>query len=158
MRRQISEAQLRNIVHDVIMEEVEAQALEEGLWGGASTLFNRGKNKAQMSTQNLSDKIGDYAREKYTQAKKNIQNAYGQAKRTYQAGSINQDLQKYVNDAETALNNLKNANQRALDSGFGALLNKNVLPLIDQLLKNLNRVRGQGKSLRSNMQNVDLQI
>jgi len=157
MRRQISEAQLRNIVHDVIMEEVEAQALEEGLVGGISTLFNRGKNKAQMSTQNLSDKIGNYAREKYEKAKTNVKNAYGQAKRTYQAGSINQDLQKYVNDAETALNNLKNANQRALDSGFGALLNKNVLPLIDQLLKNLNRVRGQGKSLRSNMQNVDLQ-
>ena len=157
MRKQISEAQLRNIVHDVIMEEVEAQALEEGFWGGASTLFNRGKNKTQMSTQNLSSRIGDYAREKYNQAKTNVQNAYGQAKRTYQAGSINQDLQKYVNDAETALNNLKNANQRALDSGFGALLNKNVLPLIDQLLKSLNTVRGQGKSLRSNMQNVDLQ-
>lgn len=46
MRRQISEAQLRDIVHDVIMEEVEAQELEEGLKGGISTLFNRGKNKA----------------------------------------------------------------------------------------------------------------
>lgn len=170
--KRITEAQLRNIIHNVIMEEVQnqmemnnltEQELEEGLFGGMSSLFNRGKNMATKSSQNfgtnLKNKFGqgvEYAQQQYDKAKQNVQNAYGQAKKTYQAGSINQDLQKYVNNAESALTNLKNANQRALNSGFGALLNKNVLPLIDELLKNLNRVRGQGKSLQTNMQNADL--
>jgi hypothetical protein len=163
-RRQITESELRNVIRDIIAEEIQYGNLDEGLFGGIQTLFNRGKNNVQQQSQNFGgnfqnklDGAKEYMNKKYQQVKGNVKNAYEQGKKTYQAGSINQDLQKYVNNVETALNNLKTANQRALNSGFRSLLDKNTLPLIDNLLQRLNTIRGAGKGINTSMQNADLQ-
>lgn len=120
MRRQISEAQLRNIVHDVIMEEVEAQALEEGWWSnmksGMRTAFggdvNAAKNKAtgaysgvKQAARNFGDKVSDT----YNQAKQNVQQGYDNMKQGVQnrvsAYKQGAQLQKN-NDSITKLINL----------------------------------------------------
>ena len=82
MRRQISETQLRSIVHDVIMEEVEAQALEEGWWSnmksGMKTAFggdvDAAKNKATGAYSGVKQAARDFGNK--------VSDTYSKTKRT----------------------------------------------------------------------------
>ena len=146
MRRQISEAQLRNIVHDVIMEEVEAQALEEGWWSnmksGMKTAFggdvDAAKNKAtgayaKQTAKNIGTKISD----KYNQAKQNVQQGYNNMRQGMQnrASAYKQgaQLQKRNDDINKLIN------------------------LIDELIQN-GTIHGKQTTYAANMLKKNLQM
>ena len=147
-RTQISEAQLRDIVHDVIMEEVQAQMLEEGWWSnmksGLQTAFgndiNNAKNKAtgvysgaKQSAKNFGTRVND----KYNQAKQNVQQGYNNMRQGMQnrASAYKQgaQLQKRNDD-----------------------INK-LISLIDELIQN-GTIHGKQTTYAANMLKKNLQM
>ena len=147
----LTESEFRAMVQDVINEALQ----DEGLWGGISALGSKFGNKASRVAQNTGNAIGnawDKTKQTvgnaYNKAADNVKQGYESAKKTYQAGSANQDAQKAIQNAVRALNNLMAADQKLQQNGMNSIIgNKAQKQAIDDCLKAL---QGGGATSISN--------
>ena len=147
----LTESEFRAMVQDVINEALQ----DEGLWGGIGALGSKLGNKASRVAQNTGNAIGnawDKTKERvgnaYNNAVDNVKQGYESAKKTYQAGSANQDAQKAIQNAVRALNDLMAADQKLQQNGMNSIIgNKAQKQAIDACLKAL---QGGGATSISN--------
>ena len=147
----LTESELRAMIQETINEAME----DEGLWGGISTLGSKFGNKASRVAQNAGNAMGNaWNKAKqtvgnaYNKAANNVKQGYESAKKTYQAGSANQDAQKAIQNAVRALNDLMAADQKLQQNGMNIIIgNKAQKQAIDACLKAL---QGGGATSISN--------
>ncbi len=147
----LTESELRAMIQETINEAME----DEGLWGGISTLGSKFGNKASRVAQNAGNAMGNaWNKAKqtvgnaYNKAANNVKQGYESAKKTYQVGSANQDAQKAIQNAVSALNNLMAADQKLQQNGMNSIIgNKAQKQAIDACLKAL---QGGGATSISN--------
>ena len=151
----LTESELRAMIQETINEAME----DEGLWGGISTLGSKFGNKASRVAQNTGNAIGnawDKTKQTvgnaYNNAVDNVKQGYQNAKKTYQAGSANQDAQKAIQNAVRALNDLMAADQKLQQNGMNSIIgNKTQKQAIDACLKALQG--GGATSISNRFQN-----
>lgn len=151
----LTESEFRAMVQETINEALQ----DEGLWGGISTLGSKVGNKLSRATENAGNAVGNaWNKAKqtvgnaYNQAANNVKQGYENAKKTYQAGSANQDAQKAIQNAVSALNNLMAADQKLQQSGMNSIIgNKAQKQAIDACLKALQG--GGATSISNRFQN-----
>lgn len=147
----LTESELRAMIQETINEALQ----DEGLWGGIGALGSKLGNKASRVAQNTGNAIGnawDKTKERvgnaYNNAVDNVKQGYESAKKTYQAGSANQDAQKAIQNAVRALNDLMAADQKLQQNGMNSIIgNKAQKQAIDACLKAL---QGGGATSISN--------
>lgn len=147
----LTESELRAMIQETINEAME----DEGLWGGISTLGSKFGNKASRVAQNAGNAMGNaWNKAKqtvgnaYNKAANNVKQGYESAKKTYQVGSANQDAQKAIQNAVSALNNLMAVDQKLQQNGMNSIIgNKVQKQAIDACLKAL---QGGGATSISN--------
>ena len=151
----LTESELRAMIQETINEAME----DEGLWGGISALGSKFGNKASRVAQNTGNAIGnawDKTKQTvgnaYNNAVDNVKQGYQNAKKTYQAGSANQDAQKAIQNAVRALNDLMAADQKLQQNGMNSIIgNKTQKQAIDACLKALQG--GGATSISNRFQN-----
>ena len=151
----LTESEFRSMVQEVINEALQ----DEGLWGGISALGSKFGNKASRVAQNTGNAIGnawDKTKQTvgnaYNNAVDNVKQGYQNAKKTYQAGSANQDAQKAIQNAVRALNDLMAADQKLQQNGMNSIIgNKTQKQAIDACLKALQG--GGATSISNRFQN-----
>lgn len=151
----LTESEFRSMVQEVINEALQ----DEGLWGGISALGSKFGNKASRVAQNTGNAIGnawDKTKQTvgnaYNNAVDNVKQGYQNAKKTYQAGSANQDAQKAIQNAVRALNDLMAADQKLQQNGMNSIIgNKTQKQAIDACLKDLQG--GGATSISNRFQN-----
>ena len=147
----LTESEFRAMIQETINEALQ----DEGLWGGISTLGSKFANKASRTAQNTGNAIGNaWNKAKqtvgnaYNKAADNVKQGYQSAKKTYQAGSANQDAQNAIQNAVRALNDLMAADQKLQQNGMHSIIgNKAQKQAIDACLKAL---QGEGATSISN--------
>ena len=147
----LTESELRAMIQETINEALQ----DEGAWGGISTLGSKVVNKASRVAHNVGNVIGnawDKTKERvgnaYNNTVDNVKQGYENAKKTYQVGSANQDAQKAIQNAVSALNNLMAADQKLQQNGMNSIIgNKAQKQAIDACLKAL---QGGGATSISN--------
>lgn len=147
----LTESELRAMIQETINEALQ----DEGAWGGISTLGSKVVNKASRVAHNVGNVIGnawDKTKERvgnaYNNTVDNVKQGYENAKKTYQVGSANQDAQKAIQNAVSALNNLMAADQKLQQNGMNSIIgNKAQKQAIDDCLKAL---QGGGATSISN--------
>lgn len=147
----LTESELRAMIQETINEALQ----DEGAWGGISTLGSKVVNKASRVAHNVGNVIGnawDKTKERvgnaYNNTVDNVKQGYESAKKTYQVGSANQDAQKAIQNAVSALNNLMAADQKLQQNGMNSIIgNKAQKQAIDDCLKAL---QGGGATSISN--------
>lgn len=147
----LTEAEFRAMVQETINEALQ----DEGFLGGISALGSKFGNKASKAVHNTGNTIGnawDKAKQTvgnaYNKAADNVKQGYQNAKKTYQAGSANQDAQKAIQNAVRALNDLMAADQKLQQNGMNSIIgNKTQKQAIDACLKAL---QGGGATSISN--------
>ena len=167
-RIQLTEQDLHFLVEDAVRNYLIQEGMDEGFWGGLSSLGSRFGNKAARAGQNMADTVGqgmNKAGQAIGGAYNNAKNAVGQAanrasqaiggaynnaKSTWQTGSANQDAQNAIQNAVKALNALKSADQKLQSLGQYSVIGKQSA-LIDQLIAALNQ--GGSKSISGRFQN-----
>ena len=178
-RIQLTEQDLHFLVEDAVRNYLIQEGMDEGFWGGLSSLGSRFGNKAARAGQNMADTVGQgmnkagqaiggaYNNAKnavgqaanragqaiggaYNNAKDAVGGAYNNAKNTWQTGSANQDAQNAIQNAVKALNALKSADQKLQSLGQYSVIGKQSA-LIDQLIAALNQ--GGSKSISGRFQN-----
>ena len=152
----LTESELRAMIQETINEAME----DEGVWGGISTLGSKFGNKASRVAQNAGNTMGNaWNKAKqtvgnaYNKAANNVKQGYESAKKTYQVGSANQDAQKAIQNAVSALNNLMAADQKLQQNGMNSIIgNKAQKQAIDACLKALQG--GSATSISNRFQNT----
>lgn len=147
----LTESEFRAMVQETINEALQ----DEGFLGGISALGSKFGNKASKAVHNTGNTIGnawDKAKQTvgnaYNKAADNVKQGYQNAKKTYQAGSANQDAQKAIQNAVRALNDLMAADQKLQQNGMNSIIgNKTQKQAIDACLKAL---QGGGAASISN--------
>ena len=154
---QLTEQDLHFLVENAVQAYLTENGMEEGFWGGLSTLGSKFGNKAAKAGQNMANSVGNKMSQmgqaignKVNQAGQAMGNAYNNAKNTYQTGSANQDAQKAIKNAVNALNALKAADQKLQSMGQYSVIGKQGA-LIDQLISTLNQ--GGATSVSGRFQN-----
>ena len=145
-RIQLTEQDLHFLVEDAVRNYLIQEGMDEGFWGGLSSLGSRFGNKAARAGQNMADTVG----QGMNKAGQAIGGAYNNAKSTWQTGSANQDAQNAIQNAVKALNALKSADQKLQSLGQYSVIGKQSA-LIDQLIAALNQ--GGSKSISGRFQN-----
>ncbi len=147
----LTESELRAMIQETINEALE----DEGVWGGIGAVGSKLVNQATKTAHNVGNVIGnvwDKTKERvgnaYNNTVDNVKQGYENAKKTYQAGSANQDAQKAIQNAVRALNNLMAADQKLQQNGMNSIIgNKAQKQAIDACLKAL---QGGGATSISN--------
>ncbi len=135
-RTQISEAQLRNIIHNVIMEEVQAQELEEG-W--LQDKWNQGKTAVNSFMGN-------------SPTKKNVTKGDGTTmnlKGRFNAGKQNWKLQGQQNNIQNALQQIVDICKR-----YNIPTNKTIDELSQFGGGMQQRMASMSSQMKNNVQNI----
>lgn len=160
----LTEQDLHFVVENAVRAYLIENGMDEGFWGGLSTLGSKFGNGAKRMGQNMANTVGQAANavgnklgqaanavgDKLGQAGQAMGKAYTNAKNTYQTGSANQDAQKAIQNAVNALNNLKAADQKLQSLGQYSVIGKQGA-LIDQLIATLSG--GGARSISGRFQN-----
>jgi hypothetical protein len=163
----LTEQDLHMLVEDAVINILRENGMEEGLFGGLGALgaktwngvkkggesmtnsmgglYNRAKNAVGNAYNQVSNTVGNA----YNNASTAVGKTYNNAVNTYQVGSINQDAQKAIENVRTSLTQLQGLNKKLMNMGQATVLDRNTAPLVQNLLKSLNRISGNFRSRRT---------
>lgn len=158
-RIQLTEQDLHMLVEDAVQLYLTENGMEEGVGGYLSGIGQRMGNKLRTTGENLGKsvsgglqyignkaaQVGQYANKQYTNAKQGLQNM----QQAGQISSINQDAQKAINDATSALQNLMTLSGNLQKMGQNPVIGANTQPIIKNCLAALKQISGRFKGRRT---------
>lgn len=147
----LTEQDIHFLVEEAVKGYLVENGMDERLTGYLGGMFNRASNQVQNTTDNLRQSMNsrlaqakEYGKRKLGQVKQGVQNY----KMAGQVSSINQDAQKAINTAYTALENIKNLSLKLKNISGYSICGKKTIEAIDNCLIALKSDSGLNVSKR----------
>ena len=112
-------------------------AISQGVNRAGQTI-SQGVNRAGQAISQGVNRATDAVGHRVNQASQAMGQAYNNARNTYYTGSANQEAQRAIRNAVSALTDLKNADDKLKNMGQSSVIGKQV-GLIDQLISVLSQ-------------------